>query len=203
MENEASFEKEKVKEVSVVSKIETTIFKLEISATTTYKELDETVSRILSVFEKNYARIEKLGEIQSIRPTIESKEYKENYPFKEISEPMINIARKLNVDPEKIIGNNLFGFKEDKPQIFDHAKFKSANRAVRALIYLFEYGLNRKSISKEELEEAYEISKIKGRKVYQILKDLREDGQIEKDKITLTAKGVKETENELRVLLSL
>ncbi len=192
----------KKKEMNVIAKIDTPNFKLEINTVVDRADLDDTLSFILSTFEKNYKKIDKMYGSTIIQPTLQ-KETKVEYPFKELSEPVINIARRMGVNPEKLIGNNLFGFKSDKPQIFDPSRFKSANTAVRALVYLFEIGLGKQSVQKEELGEAYEISKIKGRKVSQLLQDLRKIGQLEKNEITLTAKGTSEAENELKALLSL
>lgn len=191
------------KKINLTSKIETPTFKLEINTTVNESDLDNTLSMILSTFEKNYKKIEKIVGTPTIQPAIIPKETKIEYPFKELSEPMVNIARKMGIEPEKLIGNNLFGFKGDKPQIFDPTRFKSPNTTVRALIYLFEFGLGKESVTKEELDEAYKISKIKGRKLSQILADLRKTGQVEESEIALTAKGAKQAEDELKALLSL
>jgi len=189
------------KKINLISKIDTPIFKLEINTNVDKTELDNTLSLILSIFEKNYKKIEKIFGSTVVQPVVPKQ--KVGYPIIEPSEPIVNIARRMNVEPEKLIGNNLFGFKGDKPQIFDPSKFKSGNTTVRTLIYLFEIGLEKKSVTKEELEDAYEMSKIKGRNVSQILGDLRKISQVEKDEITLTAKGATEAENELKALLSL
>lgn len=189
------------KKINLISRIDTPIFKLEINTIVDKTELENTLSYILSIFEKNYKRIDKIFGSTILKPVVSKQEV--GRPLEELSEPFVNMAKHLGVEPEKLIGNNLFGFKGDKPQLFDNSKFKSGNTAVRALIYLFEFGLGKKSVSKEELEYAYDISKIKGRKVSQILVDLRKIGQVEKSEITLTAKGANEAANELKALLSL
>jgi len=193
------------KKLHIVAKIDAETFKLEVSTDISKSELEKTLDDLISTFGKSVKKIEKtFGEIKITTPKeIPKTETITSQPFIELSEPMINIARKMGVEAQKLIGNNLFGFKGNKPQIFDPSKFKSANTAVRALVYLFEIGLGRKSVTSQELREAYDISKIKGRKIYAILQDLKKTGIIETKEIVLTARGTMEAENEIKALLML
>ena len=180
-----------------------------ISSKIKEKELDSKISEIIFSLENNKKNIERVFEREDI-PSIEdskvSKTKKES--TNEGEDPMINISRRTGVPIEKVLGNNLFGFKNNKPQLFDPSKFRSANTALRALIFLFEIGLEKGSVSRDELSESYQLSKIKGRKVHQILNDFKKTSVIDvgrynadNNDISLSAKGTQEAIIELKYLL--
>jgi len=126
-----------------------------------------------------------------------------------MSDPIISVARRLGVDAQKLIGNSLFGFKEDKPQVFDSSKFKSASAAAKVLLFLYEVGLDRKSVKYDEFLDAFELPKIKGRVLSQVVSDWTKTRSIDSGKykasqdLVLSAKGTAEAVADLKAAMGL
>ncbi|MFC1690870.1 hypothetical protein ACFL0W_01705 [Nanoarchaeota archaeon] len=201
-------EKEKTK---ICMKVELPAFTAELETFAEKGAIEDKMIELLDAIEKSRNKIEKIfGKVAKKADVSEpsSTQSKPQHPYEHMSEPVTNISRKLGISAEKLIGSSVFGFKDDKPQLFDSTKFKSSNTATRCLIYLFEIGLSKTSISLEELKESYSLSKIKGRSVSQIVNDLVKTSQIDvgrykkSKEIVLTAKGQTDAENELKFILT-
>src|SRR2546427_3855343 len=131
-------------------------FKLQVEADVAQKDLDAFIQRVVDSVEQSAKKIEKtFGALRSAAEPSAPTSSTRPYPLGGISDPVLNVARKLSVDGGKLVGNSLFGFKEDKPQIFDTGKFKSAASAARVLLFLYEVGLERKPVKYDDFGEPF------------------------------------------------
>lgn len=191
-------------------RVELPTLKLNLETEVENKELDSFLASVVDSIEKNAKKIEKLfGTLrlpteQSPPPPASQKPY----PLGGLSDPVQNVARRLGLAPEKVVGNNLFGFKGDKPQVFDPSRFKSAATAARALLFLYEVGLERKSVKYDEFQQAFDLSKIKGRKPSQVVGDWIKGAAIEagpyksSEDLVLSAKGASDAAEDLKAALA-
>ncbi len=191
--------------------VDLSTFKLALETEVTHDALDAFLTGLMDTIEKSAKKIEKtFGSLkvateQAGTPSSSTKPY----PLGGISDPLVSVARRLGVDAQKLVGNNLFGFKEDRPQLFDPTKFKSAGAAARVLLFLYEVGLERSEVQYEEFQKAFDLSKIKGRKLSQVVADWTKGAVIDSsryksgEELILSAKGAADAISELRGALGL
>src|SRR5713101_7249092 len=191
-------------------KVDLPTFKLQVEAEVAQKNLDAFIQALVDSIEKSAKKIEKtFGALRVTAEPSPSSVPPRPYPLGGISDPIINVARRLGVDGGKLVGNSLFGFKEDKPQIFDPGKFKSAASTARVLLFLYEVGLERRSVKYDDFKGAFELSKIKGRNLSQVVGDWTKAGSIDSarykasEELVLSAKGMNEAIDDLKSALGL
>jgi hypothetical protein len=117
------------------------------------------------------------------------------------------VAAGLGLDRAKVIGNRVFGFKGNSPQILNPTAFASPNASFRALAYLNEIGNEAKEASFAALTALADTSRIKGAGYATIIGDLKKTGMIDPKRyddakmVALTPKGETTARNELRFLI--
>ena len=185
--------------VNIELKIDLPTFKLTLTSEVESGGLSDAVETMLEQVEKIDKRVKKIAGTSAIRSAeISTTTTPAPRETSSSDDPLGRVARRLEVEDEKLKNADLFGIKNESPQIFKANRFSSGD-ALLVLAFLFEAGLGSTATPFEKLKEAFQASHIKAKSPFvAILSNKLRDGHIDKSRynaqneVVLTSKGEKQ-----------
>lgn len=183
--------------INIELRVDLPTFKLTLTSEAESSGLGEAIENMLEQVEKVDKRIKKIGGANTM-PRITGAGQPERPTVISSDDPLGKVAQRLEIDETTLRSSDLFGVKNDSPQIFKANRFSSGD-ALLVLAFLFEVGLGNSATPFEKLKEAFQSSHIKAKSPFvAILSNKIRDGHIDKNRynaqneVVLTPKGEKQ-----------